>query len=66
MFRTQITDTVRDSYPVITGRALDFTVPGSAEGTSVEAEINGVSMVFPLAPNPTLSWADCNRSRGKK
>lgn len=60
VFRTQITDTVRDSYPVITGRALDFTVPGTAEGTSVEAEINGVGMVFPLAPNPTLSWADCN------
>jgi hypothetical protein len=60
VFRTQISDTVRDSYPVIAGRALDFTVPGSAEGTSVEAEINGVNIVFPLAPNPTLSWADCN------
>ena len=26
----------------------------------MEAEINGVLMVFPLAPNPSMSWATCN------
>ncbi len=60
VFRTQLSDTTRESYPIISGRALDFTVPNTAQGTSVEAEINGVLMVFPLAPNPSMSWATCN------
>jgi hypothetical protein len=60
VFRTQLSDTTRESYPIISGRALDFTVPNTAQGTSVEAEINGVLMVFPLAPDPSMSWATCN------
>ena len=60
VFRTQVGDTVRESYPLIVGRTLDFTVPATAEGTTLEAEINGVETIFPLAPNPALSWADCS------
>lgn len=59
VFRTQLDSIVRTSYPVIFGRALNFTLPSSAEGPAIEAEMDGTRIVFPLGPNPTLSWADC-------
>src|ERR1700728_2652476 len=58
--RTQIGDIVRESSPVIFGRAMNFTLPAKAEGPSIEAEMNGSRIVFPLGPTPVLSWADCN------
>jgi hypothetical protein len=65
VFRREISDIVRETYPVIFGQAINFTLPAAAEGPSLEAEINGVSIVFPLRPAPTLSWADCNVRVGK-
>jgi hypothetical protein len=55
-----VSDLVRESYPVIFGRALNFSLPASAEGPSIEAEVNGESIVFPLGPDLFLSWADCH------
>ncbi|HWY56099.1 MAG TPA: hypothetical protein VNZ03_16655 [Terriglobales bacterium] len=55
-----VSDIVRESYPVIFGRALNFSLPTSAEGPSIEAEVNGDSIVFPLGPDLFLSWADCH------
>jgi hypothetical protein len=55
-----VSDNVRESYPVIFGRALNFSLPGSAEGPSIEAEVSGDSIVFPLGPDLFLSWADCH------
>jgi len=52
-------DVVRTSYPVIFGEALNFTLPHAAEGVSLQAEVNGQSIVFPLGPALKLSWADC-------
>jgi hypothetical protein len=60
VFHPMVSDMVRTSYPVIFGQALNFTVPGSAEGVTIQAEINGESITFPLGPNLYLSWADCN------
>jgi hypothetical protein len=59
VFRTSIASSVRHSYPVIFGRTLNFTLPPTQEGVSIEAEINGGPMVFPLGPNLYLSWATC-------
>ena len=59
VFHTQVRDVVRKTYPVIFGRSINFTLPANAEGVTIEAEINGSQIIFPLAPNPTLSWADC-------
>ena len=42
-----VSDLVRESYPVIFGRALNFSLPPLAEGPSIEAEVNGESIVFP-------------------
>jgi hypothetical protein len=50
---------VRHSYPVIFDRTLNFTVPPTQEGVSLEAEINNAPMVFPLGPDLYLSWATC-------
>jgi hypothetical protein len=55
-----VSNVVRQSYPVIFGRALNFTLPKSAEGVSIEAELSGETIVFPLGPDLLLSWANCN------
>lgn len=60
VFRPEVGDIVRESYPVIFGRAMNFTLPAAAEGPSVEAEINGSRIVFALGPTAMLSWANCN------
>jgi hypothetical protein len=59
VFHTAISSNVRESYPVIFGRALNFTVPPTQEGVSIEAEMDGTPMVFPLGPELYLSWATC-------
>ncbi len=65
VFRIQISNIVRESYPVIFGNSLNFTLPASAEGPSLEAEESGQNIVFPLGPSPQLTWADCNVRVGK-
>jgi len=55
-----VSDIVRESYPVIFGTALNFSLPPTAEGPSIEAEIGGEAIVFPLGPNLFLRWADCH------
>jgi hypothetical protein len=59
VFHTGIVSNVRESYPVIFGRALQFTLPPTQEGVTLEAEVNGTPMVFPLGPDLYLSWAAC-------
>ena len=41
-------DMVRETYPVIFGRALNFSLPASAEGPSIEAEVQGEADCFSL------------------
>jgi hypothetical protein len=53
-------DLVRETYPVIFGRALNFSLPASAEGPSIEADVSGEPIVFPLGPDIFLRWADCS------
>jgi len=59
-FRSVASNLIRVAYPVIFGRSLNFTLPADAQGPSLEAEIDGTQIIFPLAPDPVLSWADCN------
>jgi len=49
VFHKAIVSNVRESYPVVFGRALSFTLPPTAEGVSLEAEVNGLQMVLLLA-----------------
>jgi hypothetical protein len=64
VFHTAISSNVRELYPVIFGRTLNFTLPPTEEGVSLEAEIDGSPMVFPLGPAPYLSWATCTVRTG--
>ncbi len=58
-------EVVRESHPAIFGRKLNFSVPGTAEGPSIEADVNGEAIVFPLGPSLCLSWADCTVTTDK-
>jgi hypothetical protein len=61
-----ISSEVRELYPVIFGRTLNFTLPPTQEGVSFEAEIDGAPIVFPLGPDLDLSWAACTVRVGKE
>ena len=52
-------DMIRQSYPVKFGQGMDFTLPHAAQGLSIEAEISGVDVVYPLGPRLSLSWTTC-------
>jgi hypothetical protein len=58
--RPMTSDMVREAYPVIFGRALNFSLPTAAEGPSIEAEVDGQPIVFPLGPDLFLRWAECH------
>lgn len=66
VYRSVVNNLTRLSYPVIFGRSMNFTLPADAEGTSLQAEMDGTQIIFPLAPDPVLSWADCSVRVEKK
>jgi hypothetical protein len=55
-----VSDIGRELHPFLLGRAFSFTIPSAAEGITLQAEMNGETIVFPLGPALILSWADCN------
>ena len=59
VYKPIVSDMLRQSYPLIFNQALTFTLPPLAEGVSIEAELNGERIVFPLGPSLFLSWANC-------
>ena len=54
-----INDVGRRLYPLIFEEALTFTLPADAQGLSIEAQVNGTNIVFPLGPALFLPWARC-------
>ena len=64
VYHASIGSRVRELYPVIFGRGLNFTMPPTAEGVSIEAEIDGTAMIFPLSPDLDMSWAACTVRTG--
>ncbi len=64
VFRTMVSDAIRRFYPVILGRTMSFTLPADSQGLSVEADVNGRGVVFPLGPALRLSWAECEMKLG--
>ena len=69
VFRAMVTQREHWSYPAIFGDGFSFTLPASAESVSMEAELDGQPIVFPLGPALLLSWATCddgtNPDRGR-
>jgi hypothetical protein len=60
VFHPMASELVHESYPVIFGESLNFTLPSSAEAINIEADINGQTIIFPVGPDLLLSWATCN------
>ena len=60
-----VSDLNLDLYPVIFGRALNFNLPPTAQGLSIEATVNTEPIVYPIGPALCLSWADCKVSVAK-
>jgi hypothetical protein len=48
------------SYPAIFGEGLSFTLPSAAQSVSIEADLDGQTIIFPLGPSLFLSWAACD------
>jgi len=57
--QTRMADVIRQSYPAIFGSTMSFTLPQDSEGPSIEAELDGHDIVFPLGPDLIVSWANC-------
>jgi hypothetical protein len=65
VFHPMVTDIVHESHPVIFGRALNFTLPATAEGVCIQADVAGETVIFPLGPALFLSWANCDATVGQ-
>jgi hypothetical protein len=62
--QSMVSDLVRHSYPVIFDHSMTFTLPPAAQGPSIEADVDGEPIVFPLGPQLRLSWATCRLDTG--
>ena len=60
VFHPMASELIHESYPVIFGESLNFTLPASAEGIIIKADIDNQTITFPLGPALFLSWADCD------
>lgn len=65
VYHPMVSEVIQDSYPVIFGHTLNFSVPDTGEGVSIEADLNGEPIVFPLGPALCLSWANCTVTMDK-
>jgi hypothetical protein len=59
VIRTVVSDMVRQMSPATLGDSINFSTPPAAQGLSLQAEVDGSSIVFPLGPTLRLSWATC-------
>jgi len=57
---TMASDAIRQLFPSKFDQSMDFTLPATAQGPSIEAEMGGQDIVYPLGPALILSWANCS------
>jgi len=57
-------EVVREAYAAVFGSSVNFTLPATAQGASILAEVNGHDIVFPLGPALILSWGVCSLKVG--
>jgi len=60
VIRTIVADSVRYAYPFVIGQTMNYGLPPPSEGPSIEADLDGQYIVFPLGPDLILSWATCS------
>jgi len=62
VFRLMASQTEHRTYPVVFGEGLSFTLPSDAQSVSIEADLDGQTIIFPLGPDLFLSWATCDQA----
>jgi hypothetical protein len=62
VFHLTVSQTEHRTYPVIFGEGLSFTLPSDAQSVSIEADLDGQTIIFPLGPDLFLSWATCDQA----
>lgn len=60
VFRPMVSQMEHWSYPAIFGEGFSFTLPSTAESVSMEADLDGQTIIFPLGPALQMSWANCD------
>jgi|ERR1700733_484923 hypothetical protein len=60
VFHPMVSQMEHWSYPVHFGESLSFTLPSAAQSVSIEADLDGQTIIFPLGPSLFLSWAACD------
>lgn len=60
VFRPMVSQREHWSYPAIFGDGMSFTLPSSAESVSMEVDVDGQTIIFPLGPSLQMSWASCD------
>lgn len=65
VYQESIASRLRLSYPVKYGRDLHFTAPPTAEGVTIEANVGGTPIVFPLGTDLYMNWTSCNSRKGR-
>lgn len=62
VFHSMASQTEHRTYPVVFGEGLSFTLPSGAQSVSIEADLDGQTIIFPLGPDLFLSWATCDQA----
>ncbi len=60
VFRRMVSQNDHWSYPIVFAEGLSFTLPADAQSVSVEADLDGQTIIFPMAPSLFLTWASCD------
>jgi len=60
VFHPMVTQMEHWSYPAIFGEGFSFTLPPTAESVSMEADLDGQTIIFPMGPALQMSWASCD------
>lgn len=60
VFRPMVSQTEHWTYPVVFGNWLSFTLPRDAQSVSIEADVDGQTIIFPMGPLLLLNWASCD------
>lgn len=62
VFRPMVSQTEHRTYPAVFGDGLSFSLPSGASSVSIEADLDGQTIIFPLGPAVFLSWASCDEA----
>jgi hypothetical protein len=58
--QTHQVEIIREAYAAVFGSSMNFTLPAAAQGATIEAEVGGHEIIYPMGPDLQLSWAVCS------